>query len=59
MELSERCYVIIEYGIESVFDRTLQRVNRGHDVEKDLMGRKGDRGPGHPCGRPHDRGPAR
>jgi radical SAM protein (TIGR01212 family) len=33
-ELSERCYVVVEYGIESVFNRTLQRVNRGHDVEK-------------------------
>jgi len=33
-DLSERCYVVVEYGIESVFNRTLQRVNRGHDVEK-------------------------
>lgn len=33
-ELSERCYVVVEYGIESVNNRTLQRVNRGHDVEK-------------------------
>ena len=33
-ELSERCYVVLEYGIESVFNRTLERVNRGHDVEK-------------------------
>jgi radical SAM protein (TIGR01212 family) len=35
-ELSERCYVVLEYGIESVFNRTLRRVNRGHDVEKGL-----------------------
>jgi len=35
-ELSERCYVTVEYGIESVFNRTLLRVNRGHDVEKSL-----------------------
>ena len=33
-ELSRRCYVVLEYGIESVFNRTLLRVNRGHDVEK-------------------------
>ena len=33
-ELSRRCYVVIEYGIESVFNRTLLRVNRGHDMEK-------------------------
>ncbi len=35
-ELSEQCYVVVEYGIESVFNKTLQRVNRGHDVEKSL-----------------------
>lgn len=35
-DLSERCHVVVEYGIESVFNRTLQRVNRGHDVEKSL-----------------------
>lgn len=35
-ELSERTYVVLEYGIESVLDRTLQRVNRGHDVAKSL-----------------------
>lgn len=33
-DLSKKCYVTIEYGIESVFNRTLERVNRGHDVEK-------------------------
>ncbi len=31
-ELSSRLdYLIIEYGIESVYDRTLERINRGHD----------------------------
>ncbi len=29
-ELSERCHVVVEYGIESVYDRTLERVNRCH-----------------------------
>jgi radical SAM protein (TIGR01212 family) len=33
-ELSERCYVVVEYGIESLLNRTLDRVNRGHDVER-------------------------
>jgi radical SAM protein (TIGR01212 family) len=28
--LSEKTYVVIEYGVESVYDRTLQRINRGH-----------------------------
>jgi radical SAM protein (TIGR01212 family) len=32
-ELSSRYYVVLEYGIESVFNKTLERVNRGHGVE--------------------------
>lgn len=35
-ELSKQTYLVLEYGIESVLDRTLQRVNRGHDVAKSL-----------------------
>lgn len=30
-ELSQRTYVMLEYGIESTLDRTLQFINRGHD----------------------------
>lgn len=30
-ELAKHHYVMIEYGIESCYDRTLQRVGRGHD----------------------------
>jgi uncharacterized protein len=30
-ELSEKTYLQIEYGIESCYDETLQRINRGHD----------------------------
>jgi radical SAM protein (TIGR01212 family) len=33
-ELSRRTYLVVEYGIESVWNRTLERVNRGHDVEQ-------------------------
>jgi radical SAM protein (TIGR01212 family) len=29
-ELSERCYLAVEFGIESCYDRTLARINRGH-----------------------------
>ena len=29
--LAESHYVVIEYGIESRYDRTLQAINRGHD----------------------------
>lgn len=35
-ELSERYYIIIEYGIESCYNRTLERINRGHTFEKAL-----------------------
>jgi radical SAM protein (TIGR01212 family) len=30
MELSKKHYIILEYGIESCYDRTLLHVNRGH-----------------------------
>ncbi len=51
-ELSLKHYVTVEYGIESVINRTLQRVNRGHDVEKSLWAvretaRRGVRVGGH------------
>jgi len=29
-ELSRSCYVMIEFGVESVNDQTLKRINRGH-----------------------------
>ena len=32
-ELAQKHVVIVEYGIESCYDRTLQRINRGHDFE--------------------------
>lgn len=31
-ELSQNCYLVLEYGLESLKDDTLLRVNRGHDV---------------------------
>ena len=51
-ELSLKHYVTVEYGIESVINRTLQRVNRGHDVENSLWAvretaRRGIRVGGH------------
>ncbi len=33
-ELSKERYVAIEYGIESVYNKTLDRVNRGHTFEE-------------------------
>ena len=29
-ELSQRTFVVVEYGVESVYDQTLLRINRGH-----------------------------
>lgn len=34
--LAEKKYVVIEYGIESVFDRTLEYINRGHSFEESV-----------------------
>jgi len=31
--LSERYFIQIEYGVESCYNRTLERINRGHDFE--------------------------
>lgn len=30
-ELSRRTFLLVEYGIESTYDTTLKRINRGHD----------------------------
>lgn len=32
-DLSKKCYVMIEYGIESTHDKTLEFINRGHDYQ--------------------------
>jgi len=33
-ELSEKHYVAVEYGIESCYDKTLRRINRGHSFKE-------------------------
>ena len=33
-ELSETCYLAVEYGIESCYDRTLIKINRGHSFSE-------------------------
>lgn len=33
-ELNRRTFLIVEYGIESTYDRTLERINRGHTFEQ-------------------------
>lgn len=32
-DINRRAFLIVEYGVESVYDRTLQRINRGHDFD--------------------------
>ncbi|OAV71776.1 Oxygen-independent coproporphyrinogen-III oxidase 2 [Bacteroidales bacterium Barb4] len=32
VELSRRTFLLVEYGLESMLDRTLERINRGHTV---------------------------
>ena len=36
MELSGKVYLIIEYGIESCYNRTLERINRQHTFEQSV-----------------------
>jgi len=34
--LSRKYYIILEYGIESFYNRTLERINRGHTIEDSI-----------------------
>jgi radical SAM protein (TIGR01212 family) len=36
-ELSERCYLSVEFGIESCNNETLKRINRGHSFEDAVL----------------------
>jgi uncharacterized protein len=36
-ELSEKYYIAVEYGIESCYNKTLQRINRGHTFEEAVI----------------------
>ncbi len=33
-ELSDKYYIAVEYGVESCYDKTLMRINRGHTYEE-------------------------
>jgi len=35
-ELSKKYYIIIEYGIESCYDKTLKKINRGHTFKQSV-----------------------
>jgi hypothetical protein len=36
-ELSEKYYIAVEYGIESCYNKTLKRINRGHTFEDSMI----------------------
>lgn len=35
-DLSEKCILLLEYGIESCYDKTLTRINRGHSFKDSI-----------------------
>ncbi|MBI4647203.1 MAG: TIGR01212 family radical SAM protein [Bacteroidia bacterium] len=35
-KLAEKCYILIEYGIESCYNKTLKIINRGHTFEQSV-----------------------
>lgn len=45
-ELSHRTYIQVEYGVESCYDETLLRIDRGHDFQtsEDMIRRTHERG---------------
>jgi len=45
-ELSEKCIVLLEFGIESCYDRTLERINRGHSFSDAVNALKASRSRG-------------
>lgn len=49
-EIQKHHYVMIEYGIESVYDATLQRINRGHDFATTQKAIEMTHRHGLPCG---------
>jgi radical SAM protein (TIGR01212 family) len=36
-ELSAKCYLAVEYGVESCYNKTLKRINRGHTFEDAVL----------------------
>ena len=36
-DLNQRCFLIMEYGVESANDETLRRINRGHTFEQSRL----------------------
>lgn len=49
-EKSRSCYLIVEFGVESVYDQTLKSVNRGHDFKAALQALEKTAARGIRCG---------
>lgn len=49
-QIQQSHYVMLEYGVESVYDETLKRVNRGHDFATAERAIRMTAGHGIPCG---------
>lgn len=49
-QLQHNAYIMLEYGIESVYDTTLQRVNRGHTFAEACKAVEATHQAGIPCG---------
>lgn len=49
-QLQQKAYIMLEYGIESVYDNTLQRVNRGHTFAEASKAVAATHQAGIPCG---------
>ena len=48
--LAKECYVSVEYGIESIYDKTLEFMNRGHDYRSVLDALRMSQGRGFEIG---------
>lgn len=48
--LQQRAYIMLEFGVESIYDETLLRVNRGHDFAQSKQAIEMASAAGLPCG---------
>ncbi|NOU46232.1 MAG: TIGR01212 family radical SAM protein [Bacteroidales bacterium] len=49
-KLQQSAYIMLEFGVESVYDHTLLRVNRGHDFAQSIEAIEMASAAGLPCG---------
>lgn len=49
-ELQRTHFIMVEYGVESIFDQTLERVNRGHTFAEAVSAIEATAAAGLPCG---------